>query len=165
MGNEDWDVSALLPRVTAHTLVVHNRHSRFLPVQAGQRLAARIPNARFQVIDDTNYEQLPGIIIGFLGESDRISQRLLERIPSGTAVDAAGLPLHLGLHAGDVIREDNNVYGGQAAPPRPVALMRMADHSSCAEPTYGAYDTDRGLAMHGKALESRRSTREPPCSP
>jgi len=26
--------------------------------------------------------------------------------------DDAGLPLHLGLHAGDVIREDNNVYGG-----------------------------------------------------
>jgi class 3 adenylate cyclase/pimeloyl-ACP methyl ester carboxylesterase len=24
----------------------------------------------------------------------------------------AGLPLHLGLHAGDVIREENNVYGG-----------------------------------------------------
>jgi len=24
----------------------------------------------------------------------------------------AGLPLHVGLHAGDVIREDNNVYGG-----------------------------------------------------
>jgi class 3 adenylate cyclase len=26
--------------------------------------------------------------------------------------DHSGLPLHLGLHAGDVIREDNNVYGG-----------------------------------------------------
>jgi class 3 adenylate cyclase/pimeloyl-ACP methyl ester carboxylesterase len=26
--------------------------------------------------------------------------------------EGAGLPLHLGLHAGDVIREDNNVYGG-----------------------------------------------------
>jgi class 3 adenylate cyclase len=26
--------------------------------------------------------------------------------------DDASLPLHLGLHAGDVIREDNNVYGG-----------------------------------------------------
>jgi class 3 adenylate cyclase len=26
--------------------------------------------------------------------------------------NGAGLPLHLGLHAGDVIREDNNVYGG-----------------------------------------------------
>ena len=28
------------------------------------------------------------------------------------AGDDAGLPLHLGLHAGDVIREENNVYGG-----------------------------------------------------
>jgi class 3 adenylate cyclase len=26
--------------------------------------------------------------------------------------DSAGLPLHLGLHAGDVIHEDNNVFGG-----------------------------------------------------
>ena len=30
----------------------------------------------------------------------------------GRSGDGAGLPLHLGLHAGDVIREDNNVYGG-----------------------------------------------------
>ncbi len=30
----------------------------------------------------------------------------------GRAGNDAGLPLHLGLHAGDVIREDNNVYGG-----------------------------------------------------
>jgi class 3 adenylate cyclase len=28
------------------------------------------------------------------------------------AGDQAGLPLHLGLHAGDVIREEGNVYGG-----------------------------------------------------
>jgi len=184
MGNEDWDVSALLPRVTAHTLVVHNRHNRFLPVQAGQRLAARISNARFQVIDDIGYVQLPGIITGFLGEGREVEAT--PDLPSGTAIilfadiadstglterlgddafrakardldaalrtvirehagtpiegkllgdgvlavftsarqaieaalacatsgDVAGLPLHLGLHAGDVIREDNNVYGG-----------------------------------------------------
>jgi class 3 adenylate cyclase/pimeloyl-ACP methyl ester carboxylesterase len=30
----------------------------------------------------------------------------------GRAGDEAGLPLHLGLHAGDVIREEGNVYGG-----------------------------------------------------
>ncbi|TMF99942.1 MAG: hypothetical protein E6I03_11860 [Chloroflexi bacterium] len=184
MGNEDWDVSALLPRVTAHTLVVHNRHNRFLPVQAGQRLAARISNARFQVIDDIGYVQLPGIITGFLGEGREVEAT--PDLPSGTAIilfadiadstglterlgddafrakardldaalrtvirehagtpiegkllgdgvlavftsarqaieaalacatsgDVAGLPLHLGFHAGDVIREDNNVYGG-----------------------------------------------------
>jgi len=190
-GYPAWDVSALLPRVSAHTLVVHNRNDRLLPVQSGQRLAARIPNARFQVVDDMNYEQLPGIITGFLGESDQIAQRGFDSVPSGTAVilfadivdstalterlgdaafrgkareldaalrtvirdnagtpiegkllgdgvlavftsarqaieaalacastgDDTGLPLHLGLHAGDVIRESDpdgrsNVYGG-----------------------------------------------------
>jgi class 3 adenylate cyclase len=185
-SQQDWDVSALLPRVSARTLVVHNRNNRFLPVQAGQRLAARIPNARFQLVDDMSYEQLPGVITGFLGESDQIAQRRFDSVPSSTAIilfadivestalterlgdtafrdkardldaglraiirehsgtaiegkllgdgvlavftsarqaieaalscgragDEATLPLHLGLHAGDVIREENNVYGG-----------------------------------------------------
>jgi class 3 adenylate cyclase len=29
-----------------------------------------------------------------------------------SAGESCGLPLHLGLHAGDVIREEGNVYGG-----------------------------------------------------
>jgi hypothetical protein len=86
MGNQDWDVSALLPRVSAHTLVVHNRNNRFLPLQAGQRLAARIPNARFQIVDDMDYKQLAGIIAGFLGESDQIAPRPFDHVPSGTAI-------------------------------------------------------------------------------
>ena len=53
--------------------------------------------------------------------------------------DAAGLPLHLGIHAGDVIREENTVYGGavniasritEAAPPGEILVS----------------DTVRGLA-------------------
>jgi len=187
---ETWDVSALLPQVSAHTLVAHNRHNRFMPVQVGQHLAARIPNARFQVIDDMGYAQLSGLITAFLGESDEIAQRQVD-LPSGTAIilfadiadstgltermgdaafrekareldgalraairdrggtpvegkllgdgvlavftsareaieaalacgkagDEGGLPLHLGIHAGDVIREKDpdgrdNVYGG-----------------------------------------------------
>jgi len=186
---ETWDVSALLPQVSAHTLVVHNRHNRFMPVQVGQHLAARIPNARFQLVDDMNYQQMPGIIAAFVGESDQIaatrdlasgtaiilfadiadSTGLTERmgdaafrakarelgvslrslirehagmpiegptlgdgvlaaftsareaieaaLACGRAGDDAGLPLHLGLHAGDVTREKDpggrdNVYGG-----------------------------------------------------
>src|SRR5438093_3023999 len=85
-GIDAWDVSALLPRVTAHTLVVHNRKNRLLPVQAGQRLAARIPDARFQVVDDMGYEKLPGIITRFLGESDQIAHRRFDSLPAGTAI-------------------------------------------------------------------------------
>jgi len=39
-------------------------------------------------------------------------QAIEAALACGEAGDAAGLPLHLGLHAGDVIREENNVYGG-----------------------------------------------------
>jgi class 3 adenylate cyclase len=39
-------------------------------------------------------------------------QAIEAALACGRAGDDAGLPLHLGLHAGDVIREDNNVYGG-----------------------------------------------------
>jgi class 3 adenylate cyclase/pimeloyl-ACP methyl ester carboxylesterase len=39
-------------------------------------------------------------------------QAIEAAIACGRSGDDAGLPLHLGLHAGDVIREENNVYGG-----------------------------------------------------
>ena len=39
-------------------------------------------------------------------------QAIEAALACGTAGASAELPLHLGLHAGDVIREDNNVYGG-----------------------------------------------------
>src|SRR3989442_1971506 len=37
--------------------------------------------------------------------------------------DEAALPLHLGLHAGDVIREDNNVYGGAVNIASPISRL------------------------------------------
>jgi class 3 adenylate cyclase len=39
-------------------------------------------------------------------------QAIAAALACAQAGTAASLPLHLGLHAGDVIREDNNVYGG-----------------------------------------------------
>jgi DNA-binding CsgD family transcriptional regulator/pimeloyl-ACP methyl ester carboxylesterase len=73
-GYGGWDVSGHLPHVTAPTLVVHNRTNRLLPVQAGQRLAARIPNARFQVVDDMDRLHLAGIITTFLTSEIKASR-------------------------------------------------------------------------------------------
>src|SRR3989441_10698622 len=39
-------------------------------------------------------------------------QAIEAALAAAKAGDEAALPLHLGLHAGDVIREENNVYGG-----------------------------------------------------
>jgi class 3 adenylate cyclase len=49
-----------------------------------------------------------GVLATFSGASQAIDAALR----CGAAGDAQGLPLHLGLHAGDVIREEGNVFGG-----------------------------------------------------
>ncbi|MDO8616779.1 MAG: adenylate/guanylate cyclase domain-containing protein [Dehalococcoidia bacterium] len=49
---------------------------------------------------------------GVLAVFTSARQAIEAALACGRAGDEAGLPLHLGLHAGDVIREENNVYGG-----------------------------------------------------
>ena len=57
----------------------------------------------------------------------------------GAAGEPAGLQLHLGIHAGDVIREENNVYGGAVN-----IAARIAGASAPGEVLVS--DTVRGLA-------------------
>jgi len=49
---------------------------------------------------------------GVLAVFTSARQAIKAALACGTAGSQAGLPLHLGLHAGDVIREENNIYGG-----------------------------------------------------
>jgi class 3 adenylate cyclase len=49
---------------------------------------------------------------GVLATFSSASQAIGAALACGKAGEDGGLPLHLGLHAGDVIREDNNVFGG-----------------------------------------------------
>src|SRR5213592_496025 len=49
---------------------------------------------------------------GVLAVFTSARQAIEAALACGAKGSHAGLPLHLGLHAGDVIREDNNVYGG-----------------------------------------------------
>ena len=64
--NAEWDITGLAPLVTAPTLVINNQNLSWLPVRAGQRLAASLPNSRFVVIDDLSYQQVPQLIAEFL---------------------------------------------------------------------------------------------------
>jgi class 3 adenylate cyclase/pimeloyl-ACP methyl ester carboxylesterase len=241
MSNEDWDVSALLPQVSAHTLVVHNRNNRFLRVQAGQRLAARIPNARFQLIDDMSYATLPDTISKFLGviapvapptpaahpepiqlpsgtaiilfadivDSTALTERLGDaafrakardldaalrsviRDHFGTAIegkllgdgvlavftsarqaigtalvcarsgDAAGLPLHLGLHAGDVIREENNVYGGAVNIASRISGLSAPSEVLVSETVRSLARTSAGVRFEDRGDQSLKGVGEP----
>ncbi|MCH8919368.1 MAG: adenylate/guanylate cyclase domain-containing protein [Chloroflexi bacterium] len=212
------DVSYLLPRVKAATLVIHRRGDPIVSFALGQKLAAGIPKARLVPLEGTIYapflgdsEAVVGAIDEFLGEGEEAEAKT--ELPEGMAVilfadivdstslteqlgDAAfrakareldaslrtiigesggtpvegkvlgdgvlavftsarqaigyalrcnaagesvGLQLHLGIHAGDVIREGNNVYGGAVN-----IAARIATASAPGEVLVS--DTVRGLA-------------------
>jgi len=76
---------------------------------------------------------------GVLAVFTSARQAIAAAMRCGAAGDEAGLPLHLGIHAGDVIREGNNVYGGAVN-----IAARIAGASAPGEVLVS--DTVRGLA-------------------
>jgi len=180
----DVDISGVLSRVAAPTLVVNPRDDQNVTLEAGREVAVLIPNARFVVLEDRSVSTETAVLNRFL--DDVTEQPSAPAFPQGTAIilfadiadstalteklgDAAfrekareldvalrdaiasnggtaikgkllgdgvlatfgaareaiacaqamhdagsyaGLPLHVGIHAGDVIRDANNVYGG-----------------------------------------------------
>jgi pimeloyl-ACP methyl ester carboxylesterase/DNA-binding CsgD family transcriptional regulator len=53
------DVRHLAPQISAPTLVLHTRGDAVIPFEAGRRLAALIPDARFVSLDGENHILLP----------------------------------------------------------------------------------------------------------
>jgi pimeloyl-ACP methyl ester carboxylesterase len=51
----DTDVTALLPQVRVPTLVLHARDEARVPFEAGRRMAAGIPGARFVALQGRNH--------------------------------------------------------------------------------------------------------------
>jgi pimeloyl-ACP methyl ester carboxylesterase len=91
-ANADFDVSALLPKITAPTLVLHPTGDLRVPFPLGQEMAAGIAGAKFVPLDTRNHMLAPNepahqvmvkAIAEFLGEkpirtsgvSDRLDHR------------------------------------------------------------------------------------------
>jgi class 3 adenylate cyclase/pimeloyl-ACP methyl ester carboxylesterase len=60
IANGEVDVTSLLPKVKAPTLVMHARHDARVPFESGRRLAAGIPGARFVPLESRNHIMLEG---------------------------------------------------------------------------------------------------------
>jgi DNA-binding winged helix-turn-helix (wHTH) protein/fermentation-respiration switch protein FrsA (DUF1100 family) len=57
---DDIDVTALLPKVTVPTLVIHATHDNVVPFAQGRLLASSIPGARLVTLDSENHIPLHG---------------------------------------------------------------------------------------------------------
>jgi class 3 adenylate cyclase/pimeloyl-ACP methyl ester carboxylesterase len=78
IANGDVEVTSLLPQVQAPTLVMHARHDARVPFEAGRRMAAGIPGARFVPLESQNHVILEG---------EPAFARLLEEISSFVNTD------------------------------------------------------------------------------
>jgi class 3 adenylate cyclase len=81
----------------------------------GFRIRARdLDGALRTVILDHGGTPIEGKLLGdgILAVFQSAREAIAAAVVCGGAGATAGLPLHLGLHAGDVIREEGNVYGG-----------------------------------------------------
>ena len=76
--------------------------------------ARELDGALRRVIRDNGGTPVEGKLLGdgVLAVFTSARQAIECALRCGEAGSHGGLPLHLGIHAGDVIREENNVYGG-----------------------------------------------------
>ncbi len=128
----EYEITPLLPQVTAPTLVLHRRGDKTCPFQQGREIAARIPGARFvplegdiHVISLGDTEPLINAIDEFLlgGEGPRAATKVSEGLQIILFTDmegSTGLTQRLGdakaqeilrTH-NSIIREALNIHGG-----------------------------------------------------
>jgi class 3 adenylate cyclase/pimeloyl-ACP methyl ester carboxylesterase len=87
---------------------------------------------------------------GVLATFPAASQGIAAALACGSAGSHAGLPLHLGLHAGDVIREEGNVFGGAVN-----IAARISAMSAAGEVLVSATVRDLARTSAGVEFEDR----------
>ncbi len=79
----------------------------------------------------------------------------------GSAGDDAGLPLHLGIHAGDVIREENNVYGGAVNIAARIAAASAPGEVLVSETVRSLARTSAGVSFDDRGEHALKGVAEP----
>ena len=73
----------------------------------------------------------------------------------------AGLPLHLGIHAGDVIREDSNVYGGAVNIASRIAELAAAGEILVSETVRSLARTSAGVLFEDRGEQALKGIGDP----
>jgi class 3 adenylate cyclase/pimeloyl-ACP methyl ester carboxylesterase len=79
----------------------------------------------------------------------------------GRAGDHAGMPLHLGLHAGDVIREENNIYGGAVNVASRISGLSAPGEVLVSETVRSLARTSAGVQFEDRGEQALKGVGEP----
>jgi class 3 adenylate cyclase len=229
----DIDLGELLGKVTQPTLVVRN-DPFFVPAACSQRIASKIPGARFHQIADPSFQQQAEVIREFAGgrepslaiestiasgtavilftdiaDSTALTERMGDgrfrdasrtldaglraaiRDAGGAAIDgkllgdgvlatfgsaaqaidgarrclalsaASELGLHIGLHAGDVIREGDNVFGGAVNIAARICSLSEAGEILVSDVVRGMARSSAGVVFEDRGEQEMKGVGEP----
>lgn len=79
----------------------------------------------------------------------------------GGAGDEAGLPLHLGIHAGDVIGEENNVYGGAVNIAARISALSAPGEVLVSDTVRSLARTSAGVRFEDRGEQALKGIAEP----
>jgi class 3 adenylate cyclase len=97
---------------------------------------------------------------GVLAVFTSARQAIEAALACGQAGDDADLPLHLGLHAGDVIREENNVYGGAVNIASRIAGLSAAGEVLVSETVRSLARTSAGVGFEDRGEQELKGVGE-----
>jgi class 3 adenylate cyclase len=98
---------------------------------------------------------------GVLAVFTSARQAIEAALVCATSGSDAGLPLHLGLHAGDVIREDNNVYGGAVNIASRISALSAPGEVLVSDIVRGLARTSAGVRFEDRGEQSLKGVGEP----
>jgi class 3 adenylate cyclase/pimeloyl-ACP methyl ester carboxylesterase len=115
------------------------------------------------IIRDHSGTPIEGKLLGdgVLAVFTSARQAIEAALACGRAGDEGGLPLHLGLHAGDVIREDNNVYGGAVNIASRISGLSAPSEVLVSDTVRSLARTSAGVHFEDRGEESLKGVADP----
>jgi len=98
---------------------------------------------------------------GVLAVFTSARQAIEAALACGAAGNHAGLPLHLGLHAGDVIREKDNVYGGAVNIASRISGLSAPGEVLVSETVRSLARTSAGVGFEDRGEQSLKGVGDP----
>jgi class 3 adenylate cyclase len=98
---------------------------------------------------------------GVLATFPAAAQGIDAAMRSAAAGDALGLPLHLGLHAGDVIREANNVFGGAVNIASRISALSAPGEVLVSDTVRSLARTSAGVTFEDRGEHALKGVAEP----
>ncbi|MDO8616778.1 MAG: adenylate/guanylate cyclase domain-containing protein [Dehalococcoidia bacterium] len=125
--------------------------------------ARELDGALRTVIRENGGTPIDGKLLGdgVLAVFTSARQAIEAALRCGKAGGNAGLPLHLGLHAGDVIREENNVYGGAVNIASRISGLSAPGEVLVSETVRSLARTSAGVRFEDRGEQALKGVGEP----